>query len=87
MPMSHPLLIVAAYFALGLVRDALGALYYLAISRNRAYGASGLAALITLWDIFILANILFSRTIEGALAYAVGNAIGTLIALKLGGRK
>ena len=85
--MNPHLTVLVAYFLLGLIRDALGALYYLAISRNRAYGASGLAALITLWDIFILANILFSRTIEGALAYASGNAIGTLIALKLGGRK
>jgi hypothetical protein len=85
--MSHPLLIVAGYFALGLVRDALGALYYIAISRNRAYGASGLAGIITLFDLFILANILFSGTIEGAIAYASGNALGTLIALRLGGRK
>jgi hypothetical protein len=83
-----PLLpMLAAYFALGLVRDALGALYYIAIYRNRAYGASGLAGIITLYDLFILANILFSGTIEGALAYACGNALGTLIALRLGGRK
>ena len=85
--MNPHLTVLVAYFLLGLIRDALGALYYLAISRNKAYGASGLAGLITCFDLFILAGLLYSRSVEGALAYAGGNAIGTLIALKLGGRK
>lgn len=78
---------VLLFFALGLVRDALGALYYLAISRNREYGASGLAGIITCFDLFVLAAIIYSWTIPGALAYACGNAAGTLIALRLGNKR
>lgn len=78
---------LALFFILGLIRDALGALYYLAISRQRAYGASGLAGVITIFDIFVLANLLLSWSVGGAIAYASGNALGTLIALKIGTRK
>jgi len=73
------------FFVLGLVRDALGTFYYRSISSRWDISASGLAGLISLFDILVLAGILFGQTLPGAIAYACGNALGTLIALKIGG--
>ncbi len=73
------------FFALGLVRDALGTFYYRSISSRWDWSASGLAGLITLFDLYVIARILWGRTVSGAISYACGNALGTLIALKIGG--
>ena len=78
---------LALFFVLGLVRDALGTFYYRSISSRWDISASGLAGLISLLDILVLAGILFGNTVVGAIAYASGNALGTLIALRIGTRK
>jgi hypothetical protein len=72
-----------AYFAAGLLRDALGTTYYRAISGKWVLSASALAGGITLYDLLVLATLLKQWSVGLAVAYAVGTAAGTTIALKI----
>jgi hypothetical protein len=78
---------LALFFVLGLVRDALGAWYYMAIGSRQNVSASALSGLISAFDLLVIAGIIYGQTVTGALSYACGNALGTLIALKIGTRK
>ena len=78
--MMSPLLL---YFGAGLLRDALGTLYYRAISDRWDWSASGLAGGITLYDIVVLAALLREWSLSLAIAYAAGCAVGTIVALRI----
>lgn len=71
------------YFGAGLLRDALGTWYYRAISDRWDWSASGLAGGITLYDILVLATLIKRWSLPLAIAYAVGCAAGTMMALRI----
>ena len=75
---------LAFYFAAGLVGDFLIARYYLAMSRQARWLASSLAIVITLFNFFILGQIVVNENVQLQLAFALGTGAGTLVAF---GRK
>ena len=73
------------FFAAGLVRDGLTVLYYRSVSRGSAWWASGLAGIITLYDIFILSSVFGAGADWAGLAaaYALGTMAGTRLAMSV----
>lgn len=76
-------LICLIYFAVGLVRDALAALYFRSISRSAALSASGIGGSLTAFDIVILGLLVRAWSPELIVAYSLGTGIGTYIIVKL----
>ena len=75
------------YFAVGLVRDGMAALYYLSISKRQDWWASGLAGALTLFDLVIIVAVVKSNRPLLAVAYAAGTAAGTFFALRIRRRR
>lgn len=78
--MSLPLACLL-YFAAGVVSDWLIARYYLCLSRRQAYWASGLATIITMFTVFVLANVIVDNDWRKILAYAIGTGFGCFLAV------
>jgi uncharacterized protein YebE (UPF0316 family) len=80
----NALLVVTALFAVGLLQDALAALYIRLAANNNIFWASVISVLITLiscsaW--VIMADTLISGGIHNLIAYAIGGGVGTYIGL------
>lgn len=75
------------YFAAGLVGDFLIARYYLAMSRRARFSASGLGMVITLFNFFILGQIVVNENVPLQIAFALGTGVGTLLAFGKSNRK
>lgn len=80
--------LLPVYFCTGLVRDALGCLYYLAVSKEKAKKAGLLAGGIELFDLLVIVSIAkMGWPLELGVAYAFGTALGTYMVIKYKGRK
>jgi hypothetical protein len=66
------------YFAVGLVRDALGTAWTRCVAQERAFWAAGLGAVLTWFDIAILAVIVIGREWAAGIAYGLGCGIGCM---------
>jgi hypothetical protein len=73
------------FFAVGIIQDLLITYYYQSISKERAWKASALSTVITLVNLVILYKIITGiedQIISVIIAYALGNGVGTMIAMK-----
>ena len=80
----NPLLPV--YFVAGLVRDALGTAWTRSVARDRAFWAAGLGAVLTWYDILILALVVIGKEWGAAVAYGLGCGAGCLLIMKIRGK-
>ena len=78
------LLLFLLYFAVGLVRDALGTAWTRAVARDRALWAAGLGAALTWYDIIVLAVVIIGREWVAAAAYGLGCGVGCWIIVRRG---
>lgn len=79
---------VAIYFIAGAMMDAIIALYYLAIGSRQVFLASILAVLITVFSMLVINGILERhndkrKKMTLLISYALGNGVGTAIAMIL----
>ena len=68
---------------LGVVREFLVTRYYLAISARQVWSGSALSLGIALLDLFVIATMVVQTQFLMALGYAVGEAVGTYLAVRL----
>ncbi len=71
-------------FFLGIVRDATATLFYRAVAGRRGWLAAHSGAVLTLIDIWVVAQVAISRNLFAGLTYAMGNWLGIFLAMKLG---
>lgn len=76
------MLTFAAYFALGVVSDAIITVYYLAVASRRALRASILAAIIPLLSFAPIAQAIETHDWTYIIAFVLGNGAGTYLAVK-----
>lgn len=74
--------ICLAYFAVGLVRDAMAALYYRSVSGSRALSAGSWGGGLTAYDIVVLALLIQAWSWPLVAAYSLGTGLGTYIIVK-----
>lgn len=70
------------YFAVGLVRDALCAIYYRAISVGQARLAGGVGGGITLLDLGVLGLLIRAWSVPLLIAYSLGSGLGTFFIVR-----
>lgn len=72
-----------AYFAIGLVRDALATMWYQAVYRSRAGEAGCVGGGLTAFDIVILGLLIRAWSPELIVSYSLGTGVGTYLLVKL----
>jgi len=70
------------YFLVGLVRDALGTMWYQAVGRNQAGLAGGFGGGITALDLSIWGLLIRSWSPELIVSYSLGTGLGTYLIVK-----
>jgi hypothetical protein len=81
------ILLCVAYFIAGLVRDAMAAYYYQAVSAARAPLAGGSGGVLTAYDIAILGMLIHRWSVPLIMCYSLGTAIGTYIVVKFNSKE
>lgn len=77
------LFLFPVFFLAGLVRDALGCLYYQLVGKDKAKKAAGTAFSIELFDLFVIMTIAkMGWPVALGIAYAFGTALGTYLAIQ-----
>ena len=76
---------LALYFFAGAAMDCIICAYYIQIQASRVFSASILAVLITVFSMLVINGILERgdrrRKMSALMAYAVGNGVGTALAM------
>ena len=81
-------LLLPAFFGAGLIRDGLGCMYYICVSKERAKRTAGLAFGIELFDLLVIAGIAkMGWPIKLGIAYAIGTALGNYLVIQYNRRK
>lgn len=71
------------YFLVGLLRDAMAALFYRYVGDSRAGAAGGLGGSLTAFDLSIYGLLIRSWSPELIVSYSLGTGVGTYIIVRL----